>query len=386
MLAAPWELPASRTPGQRRSHYRGCWSVITANARAISLAVTSSSGLAGLLDSLRRAGAHEQAAALAARAAAHAPLDNPDRVADLLDSLREAGADEQAAALLARDPAAHVALDDLYGVAKLLDSLRRAGAHEQAAALAARAAAHAPLDNPVTVAFLLDSLRRAGAHEQAAALAGRAAAHVALDDPYRVAFLLGSLPRAGAHEQAAALAARAAAHAPLDNPAAVADLLGSLRQAGAHEQAAILTARLPAGGMFELFLAQNGLVDQFRFGREADGTPAASWDWKDLDLCLAPGRGTGATGAAWSMGTHVEIGQLDDVARRPGVRLGELSAVNHRNRNLNPDTPSPGRPDQPCRLRDDGQLPRNLQLDRTVCRPSLSLWNDTETRVAAPSG
>ena len=105
-------------------------------------------------------------------AAAHAALDDPGGVASLLDSLREAGAHEQAAALLARDPAAHAALDDPDGVASLLDSLREAGAHEQAAALAGRAAAHAALDDPGGVASLLDSLREAGAHEQAAALAG----------------------------------------------------------------------------------------------------------------------------------------------------------------------------------------------------------------------
>ena len=96
----------------------------------------------------------------------------PGGVASLLDSLREAGADEQAAALAAR-AAAHAALDDPVDVASLLDSLREAGAHEQAAALAGRAAAHAPLDDPGAVAGLLDSLREAGAHEQAAALAAR---------------------------------------------------------------------------------------------------------------------------------------------------------------------------------------------------------------------
>jgi hypothetical protein len=51
-------------------------------------------------------------------------------VASLLDSLREAGADEQAAALLARDPAARVALDKQWDMAHLLLSLRWAGAHE----------------------------------------------------------------------------------------------------------------------------------------------------------------------------------------------------------------------------------------------------------------
>ena len=44
--------------------------------------------MAALLGSLREAGADEQAAALADRAAAHAALDDPGAVAALLDSLR----------------------------------------------------------------------------------------------------------------------------------------------------------------------------------------------------------------------------------------------------------------------------------------------------------
>ena len=206
-------------------------------------------GVSLLLDSLRRAGADEQAAALLARdPAAHAALDNPRFVAFLLDSLRRAGAHEQAAALLARDPAARAALDDPSGVADLLDRLREAGAHEQAAALASRAVAQAPLDDPGRVVFLLDRLRRAGADEQAAALLARdPAAHAALDNPSGVALLLDRLREAGAHEQAAALLARdPAAHAALDNPSGVASLLDRLREAGAHEQAAALLARDPA--------------------------------------------------------------------------------------------------------------------------------------------
>ena len=35
--------------------------------------------------------------------------------------------------------------------------------------------------------------------------------------------------------------------------------------------------------MFELFLKQEGRADQFRFGREPDGTPATPWGWEDLD-------------------------------------------------------------------------------------------------------
>ena len=65
-------------------------------------------------------------------------------------------------------------------------------------------------------------------------------------------------------------------------------LLDSLRRAGAHKQAGALTSRLSAVGMFGLFLEQKGPVDQFRFGREADGTSAAPWGWEDLDLWLVP--------------------------------------------------------------------------------------------------
>ena len=48
-------------------------------------------------------------------------------MASLLDALRWAGAHEQAAALLARYLAAHAGLDDPQGVARLLDSFLRAG-------------------------------------------------------------------------------------------------------------------------------------------------------------------------------------------------------------------------------------------------------------------
>ncbi len=115
-------------------------------------------------------------------------------------------------------------------------------------------------------------------------LARDPAAHVSLGDPYGVVYLLDSLRRAGAHDQAAALADRAAAHVPLDDAVGVARLLGALREAGADEQAAALADRLPRVGMFELFLQQNGHADQFRFGREADGSPAGPWGWEDLDL------------------------------------------------------------------------------------------------------
>ena len=245
----------------------------------------------------------------------------------LLDRLREADAHEQAAALLARDPAAHAPLNNPYGVALLLDRLQGAGADEQAAALAARAAAHAPLDNPYGVASLLDRLRWAGAQDEAAALLARdPAAHAALDDPHGVAHLLYGLREAGADEQVAALASRTASYAPLNNPRAAADLLHILREAGAHKQAAALTDRLPAAGLFGLFLEQKGLADQFRFGQEADGTPAARWGWEDLDLWVVPRQRGQAAPAGLS--------------RVPARRNGRL----------NPNNPPPIRPREPANL------------------------------------
>jgi hypothetical protein len=204
--------------------------------------------VASLVYCLRKAGAREQAAALADRAAADAPVDNPYYVARLLNGLRKAGAREQVAALVARAPAAHAPLDNPAAVASLLDNLRWAGAREQAAALLARdPATHASLDNPAAVASLLESLQYADAREQVAALLARdPAGHVALDNPAAVASLLDRLRKPGADRQFAALADRAVADAPLDNPEYVLRLLNGLRQAGAREQAAALLARDPA--------------------------------------------------------------------------------------------------------------------------------------------
>jgi len=35
--------------------------------------------------------------------------------------------------------------------------------------------------------------------------------------------------------------------------------------------------------MFEIFREQEDRQDRFRFGREADGSPAGPWGWEDLD-------------------------------------------------------------------------------------------------------
>jgi len=49
------------------------------------------------------------------------------------------------------------------------------------------------------------------------------------------------------------------------------------------EQAAALADRLPGAGMFELFRQHEDRRNRFRFGREADGSPAGPWGWEDLD-------------------------------------------------------------------------------------------------------
>jgi uncharacterized protein YidB (DUF937 family) len=234
-----------------------------------------------LLFALGEAGASEQVTTLADRAAAYAPLADPDSVArPLRDRLYGRVSEQVTTTLLSRNPAAHVSLDNPRAVAHLLDAMREVGASEQVTTLADRAAAHTPLDHPevarllrglreagaseqVTtllgrnpaahapldhryVDLLLDALREAGASEQVTTLADRAAAHAPLHDPFAVSRLLRELRKAGASEQVTTLADRAAAHAPLDDPGSVATLLDALREAGASEQVTTLLARSPA--------------------------------------------------------------------------------------------------------------------------------------------
>jgi hypothetical protein len=123
------------------------------------------------------------------------------------------------------------------------------------------------------------TVRRFGPR-RAALLDRDPAAHVSVDNPWAAAKLLDILRKAdtprkpGAHGQITALAERAAAHVPLDDPRAAARLLDSLREAGAQEQVSVLVERLPGAGMFKLFSGQEDRQDRFRFGREADGSPA----------------------------------------------------------------------------------------------------------------
>jgi hypothetical protein len=152
--------------------------------------------------------------------------------------------------LLARDPATHASTDHAAAVAMLLRELHTAGAHDQAQALATRAVTHTPLDTPDALARLLRELRAAGAHDQIQAFLWR----------------------------------DRATRAPTAHSAAVAMLLHALREAGMRNQADVLIDRLPAAGLFDLYCEQEeGRAQRFWFGRDANGHPAAVWDWHDLD-------------------------------------------------------------------------------------------------------
>ena len=240
--------------------------------------------VAWLLGCLRQADAQDQATALADRAAADASLDDLYGVSFMLNALHTWGTPEQVAVLADR-AAAYSPVEHSWSVAlvRLLGTLREVGADEQVTALADRAAAHASVEDPGAAARLLDALGAFGAPKQVTTvLADRAAAHASLENPGGVAWLLRSLPTGGG--QVAALLHRdPAAHASLYKSDDVAKLLDSLRKVGAPEQVTALVNQLPGAGMFELFRQQRDPQDQFRFGREADGSPAKRWDWGDLD-------------------------------------------------------------------------------------------------------
>ena len=212
-------------------------------------------------------------------------VDDPAKVSMLLSVLREVGADEQAAAL-ARRSAAHANLDDAAGAAELLRALKNTGSDEAAVLLARGPAACADLGDPAGVARLLSALHEVEADEQVAELLARdPAAQVTLEDTAGVAALLDALHVVGADEQVAELAREAAAHASLTDRAEATRLLHTLQALGAGEQAAELVERLPGSGMFGLFCqVQGSSGDRFRFGREADGSPAIRWNWEDLEL------------------------------------------------------------------------------------------------------
>ena len=325
--------PPPTPPSTTRTPWPACWTACGRRARdeqvtalagraAAHASLDDPGAVASLLDSLREAGAQEQVTALLRRdPAAHASLDDPDGVARLLDAACGRRARAEQVTALADRAAAHVSLDNPGGVARLLDRLREAGAAEQVTALLAvippptppsttRAAwptcwtgcgrrarrsrsprwptAPPPTPPSTTRAPWPACWTRCGRRarpSRSPRWPTASAAHVSLDNPDGVARLLDGLREAGA-ERAGHRAAgpRPAAHASLDDPTTPWPACWTrLREAGADEQVTALADRLPGAGMFELFREQRDPQDQFRFGREADGSPAKPWDWGDLD-------------------------------------------------------------------------------------------------------
>ena len=237
-----------------------------------------------LLDSLREAGAEEQVTALADRAAAHVPLDDPDAVARLLDSLREAGAEEQATALAER-AAAHVSLDDPGAVAGCWTACGRRARRSRSPRCCA---VIPPPTSPSTTRAPWPAAGQPAGGGRARSRPPRCCA--AIPPPTSPSTTRAPWPgcwtacgRRARRSRSPRWPTVSAAHVSLDDPDAVARLLDSLREAGAEEQATALADRLPGAGMFELFREQEGRQDRFRFGREADGSPAGPWGWEDLD-------------------------------------------------------------------------------------------------------
>ncbi|MGI5414006.1 hypothetical protein ACQEV9_45360 [Streptomyces chartreusis] len=275
----------------RRVGAEGQVDALLARDPVAHIALTHLDAVERLVQALQEVGADGQVTFLAERAVAHAALDEPGAVAGLLRVLGRAGATEQVAAL-AEGAATHVALTNPDAIASLLWALWEARADGQVAALLARdPVAHVAHTKPEAVTLLLQALWEVGAEEQVTALAigqfttltQTAVPQVALDDAYAVGRLLQVLREARADEQITALAERAAKGVTLTNPETITWLLKVLRLAGADQYRTTLTERLPAAGHCDLFFHLEKNREQFRLGREPDGSAAPSWTWNDLD-------------------------------------------------------------------------------------------------------
>ncbi len=168
----------------------------------------------------------------------------------------------------------------------MLIEFHEAGAEEQGRLLADRAAADTSedvLDRASNVAALLHGLWHARAREQVGLLAGRAVGRIPLDDARALAQILDILTEAGARAQVATLLERdLGMRVPLGDEQTATALAAALRKAGADHQVEILIQRLPEEGLFGLFREQPGNERLYRFGREANGSPAPAWDWNDI--------------------------------------------------------------------------------------------------------
>jgi hypothetical protein len=134
------------------------------------------------------------------------------------------------------------------------------------------------------VSAWLDALATDVAQDQIAALLARDhAARGPADEPRTVGPWLNTLYEAAVQEQGTVVTRRVTAEGGMEWRNRVGHLLDALRRFGAKDQAVALMNRLPAEGHFDLFLNEAGDPRAYQFGRNPDGTPAASWSWDDLD-------------------------------------------------------------------------------------------------------
>jgi hypothetical protein len=293
VIADPWNsavlLRALADIGAQRAT-----NILLARRPAEHAALGDLSGISELLSALHSVKAFDAVSVLAGRLA-NATLEDAFAVSNLLRALREAGADEALGSLAAR-AVAEAALDNAFGVARLLGTLRNIGAQEEVSNLLARhPEQHAHLDDlagigrtataddPGGVAGLHKSLRDAGAFEQAAALSARAASDAPIDNLRDTVALIGELRYRGAAEAASRLAARAAVGAILHDSRGIIALIKALRNARQVEPLSVLIDRAANAGLWiDTLHFDSDKAQNFKFGREPDGTASPPWGWRDL--------------------------------------------------------------------------------------------------------
>ena len=203
--------------------------------------------VAGLLGALREAGAGDAVTTLAARAAAHASLDDPGAVAGLLGALREAGAGGRGHRPGRPGPPPRPA-STTRGRRRPAGGAARGRGHRRGHRPAGPRPRHPRQPRrPVGCRRAAGGAARGRGHRRGHRPAGpRPRRPRQPRRPGGVAVLLGALREAGARDGVTTLAARAAAQASLDDPGAVARLLGALREAGDTDAVTALLARDPA--------------------------------------------------------------------------------------------------------------------------------------------
>ncbi|WP_328410793.1 hypothetical protein [Nocardia sp. NBC_00403] len=240
---------------------------------------------AELLKGLREGGWTDQARELVERALSpdifHGP-DAPVGTEALLYELDEGEWTDKAQELFDHAVSNTVYLYNPAVLAWLLEVLRAQGLTDLARIPVEHAVSEADLDDSFGVLQMLEALLDGGWTDQAQAMAERAVAVVDLFDAIGIGWLLKFLRERGLTDQARALAERAVSDTPPNALIDPVELVQELRDGKWTDQTQKLNARLPAVGSFDLFLGNIANPEDFRFGRETDGTGSPEWTWDDL--------------------------------------------------------------------------------------------------------